>query len=73
VPSNGQKLQGFAISGSDRKFIWADAEIQGDDVLVSSPSVTNPTFVRYAWDGKHPWANLFNGEGLPARPFRTDS
>jgi sialate O-acetylesterase len=72
VPSKGEKLQGFAIAGADKKFVWADAEIQGDDILVSSAAIPNPVFVRYAWDGTHPWANLFNGEGLPARPFRTD-
>ena len=73
VPSKGEKLQGFAIAGADKKFVWADAEIQGDDILVSAAAIPNPAFVRYAWDGNHPWANLFNGEGLPARPFRTDS
>lgn len=73
VPSKGEKLQGFAIAGADKKFVWADSEIQGDDILVSAASVPTPLFVRYAWDGSHPWANLFNGEGLPARPFRTDS
>ena len=72
VPSKGKKVQGFALAGTDKKFVWADTEIQGDDVLVSAASIPSPLYVRYAWDGIHPRANLFNGEGLPARPFRTD-
>lgn len=70
---NGEKLQGFAIAGADKKFVWADAQIEGNDVIVSSPTVPTPAFVRYAWDGAHPWANLFNKDGLPAPTFRTDS
>ena len=51
--------------------MWADARIEGDTVIVSSPSVLNPTQVRYAWQS-NPTATLFNGAGLPATPFRTD-
>jgi sialate O-acetylesterase len=64
-------LQGFALAGTDRKFHWAQARIEGDTVVVSSPDVPNPVAVRYAW-GDSPRCNLFNKEGLPASPFRTD-
>jgi len=64
-------LQGFAVAGADRKFHWADARIDGDTVVVSSPDVPNPLAVRYAW-GDSPHCNLFNKDGLPASPFRTD-
>jgi len=68
----GTKLEEFAIAGEDRKWYWADAHIEGDTVLVSSPSVPNPKEVRYAWQS-NPAATLFNGAGLPAGPFRTDT
>jgi sialate O-acetylesterase len=70
---HGDKLQGFAIAGEDKKFYWADATIEGDMVIVSSPQVAKPAAVRYAWGQTHPWANLFNKDGLPALMFRTDS
>lgn len=68
----GPKLDEFAIAGEDRKWYWADAQIEGDTVVVSSPSVLNPKEVRYAWQS-NPAAALFNGAGLPAGPFRTDT
>jgi len=68
----GDKLEEFSIAGDDRKWFWADARIDGNTVVVSSPSVPNPTQVRYAWQS-NPAATLFNGAGLPAVPFRTDS
>lgn len=64
-------LKGFAVAGEDRRFVWADAVIDGNTVVVSSPKVTAPKAVRYAWDA-NPIANLYNGAGLPAVPFRTD-
>ena len=64
-------LKGFAIAGADRKFVWADAEIKGNTVVVSSPQVTEPKAVRYAW-AENPIGNLFNQEGFPASCFRTD-
>jgi len=64
-------LQGFAIAGADRKFQWAQARIEGSSVVVSSKDVPAPAAVRYAW-GDSPLCNLFNHEGLPASPFRTD-
>jgi sialate O-acetylesterase len=69
---NGDKLQGFAVAGADKVFQWADAVIDGDSVVVSSAKVPQPVNVRYAWAGKRTWANLFNKDGLPAIPFRTD-
>ena len=68
----GDKLGEFSIAEDDRKWFWADARIDGNTVVVSSPSVPNPTQVRYAWQS-NPAATLFNGAGLPAVPFRTDS
>jgi sialate O-acetylesterase len=68
----GEKVGEFAIAGDDQKWTWADARIEGDTVVVSSPSVPHPTQVRYAWQS-NPLATLFNGAGLPATPFRTDT
>ena len=68
----GDKLAEFSIAGDDRKWYWADARINGNTVIVSSPSVPNPKEVRYAWQS-NPAATLFNGAGLPAAPFRTDN
>ena len=67
------KLQGFSVAGEDRRFVWAEAAIDGDTVVVSSPKVHAPVAVRYAYSDKCPWANLFNKDGLPAPTFRTDS
>jgi sialate O-acetylesterase len=67
----GDKLTGFAICGEDKKFVWAEAKVDGDKVVVSSPNVAKPTAVRYAW-ANNPVCNLYNKEGLPAVPFRTD-
>jgi len=68
----GPKLEEFEIAGDDRKWYWADAHIKGNTVVVSSSSVPNPKEVRYAWQS-NPAATLFNGAGLPAAPFRTDT
>jgi len=67
----GAPLKGFAIAGADKKFVWAAAKIAGNEVVVSSDKVKAPVAVRYAW-GSSPECNLFNKEGLPASPFRTD-
>jgi sialate O-acetylesterase len=69
--AEGGKLKAFAIAGRDRKFVWADARIEGRTVFVSSPQVGYPVAVRYAW-GDDPEVSLYNVEGLPASPFRTD-
>lgn len=66
------ELKGFAIAGADRKFYWANAKIQGSQIVVSSPSVPRPVAVRYGW-ADCPVVNLWNKEGLPASPFRTDN
>jgi sialate O-acetylesterase len=63
---------GFAIAGEDRKFVWAKAKIiTGNLIEVTSPEVTNPVAVRYAW-ADNPVCNLFEKSGLPLTPFRTD-
>jgi sialate O-acetylesterase len=69
--ARGDKLTGFAVAGDDGKFVWADAVIEGDTVVVSSPAVAQPVAVRYGWDD-NPACNLYNRENLPAVPFRTD-
>ena len=69
--AKGGKLTGFAMAGDDRKFVWADAVVEGNTILVSSPKISKPAAVRYAWD-INPVCNLYNQAGLPAVPFRTD-
>ena len=69
--SPGSQLEGFAICGSDRNWLWANARIEKDTVLVWSNEVPQPVAVRYAW-ADSPTCNLYNGGGLPAAPFRTD-
>lgn len=71
--AKGGKLQQFAIAGSDGKFVWADAVIKGDKMVVQSPLVSGPVAVRYAWADNPEGCNLYNKEGLPASPFRTDN
>jgi sialate O-acetylesterase len=66
------KLQGFVICGKDKKFFKAEAVIEGNSVIVSSEKVKSPVAVRYSWAGL-PEANLFNKEGFPAVPFRSDT
>ena len=68
---DGQPLNWFEISGSDKHWQKADAKIDGDSVLVSNPGVSAPVSVRFAWD-QTPTANLTNKEGLPASAFCTD-
>ena len=70
-PAVSPDLVGFAIAGEDHKFVWAKAQIDGDAVVVSADSVPNPVAMRYAW-ADNPVCNLYNKEGLPASPFRTD-
>jgi sialate O-acetylesterase len=69
---HGEGLQGFSIAGEDRVFHWADAQIDGDTVVVHCDDVSQPVAVRYAWARNSTWANLFNKNGLPALTFRTD-
>jgi sialate O-acetylesterase len=65
-------VQSLEVAGADKKFYPAQGRIEGETLLVSSPGVKNPIAVRYAWSND-PEANLFNGAGLPATPFRSDS
>ena len=69
----GQKLDWFEIAGADGKFVWADAVIAGESVVVSSAEVQHPVQVRYAWATNPAGCNLYNKAGLPASPFRTVS
>jgi sialate O-acetylesterase len=69
---HGDSLGGFAIAGADRRWVWASARIDGSRVLVWSATVGKPVAVRYAWADNPERANLYNSEGLPAAPFRTD-
>jgi sialate O-acetylesterase len=71
VVGGGGPLKGFAVAGTDHKFVWADAQIDGNSVVVTSGKVAEPVAVRYAW-ADNPVCNLYNKEGLPASPFRTD-
>jgi sialate O-acetylesterase len=63
----------FAIAGQDKKFVWAEAKIENGKITVWSKEVPNPVAVRYAWADNPDGEKLFNTEGLPASPFRTDS
>ena len=65
------ELMGFVTAGKDQQFVFADAKIIGDTVVVSSPQVPEPAAVRYGW-ADLPKVNLFNKTGFPASPFRTD-
>lgn len=71
LEAKGGKLAGFVIAGADRKFVFADAKIEGDTVVVTSSQVPDPVAVRYGW-ADLPEVNLFNRDGFPASPFRTD-
>lgn len=66
------KVKGFAIAGADRKFVHATAKIDGNRVVVSSPDVSQPVSVRYAW-AANPVVSLYNAAEIPASPFRTDN
>jgi len=66
------ELKRFAIAGADQQWHWAKAAIDGDTVVVSCPEVKEPVAVRYAFSMNPEGANLYNKDGLPASPFRTD-
>jgi len=68
----GEQLKGFVIAGNDNKFVTAEAVIRNGEVFVSSALVTSPVHIRYAWANAPLEANLYNAEGFPAVPFRTD-
>ncbi len=69
--TDGGPIKGFALAGEDRKFHWAQAKLDMDHIVVSSPDVPNPVAIRYGWSD-NPDVNLVNGAGLPASPFRSD-
>jgi sialate O-acetylesterase len=71
--ARGGPLKWFVIAGADMKFVPAEAKIDGDTVVVSSPDVTAPVAVRYAWVNFPDGCNLYNAAGLPAAQFRTDN
>lgn len=71
IAKGGDKLNGFLLCGDDKKFVRAEAVIEGDKVIVTSAKVPAPKAVRYAWE-RNPVCNLYNKEGLPASPFRSD-
>jgi len=73
VAQGGGELKGFAIAGADMKWVWGNAKIEGNTVVVSSPDIKQPVAVRYAWALNPATSNLYNGAGLPATPFRTDN
>lgn len=66
-------VKGFAVAGEDKVFHWANAYQDGDDIIVFSDKVANPISVRYGWGDNPDDVNVYNQEGLPASPFRTDS
>ena len=71
LQAKGDKIVGFALAGADGEYHWAQANIEGDKVILASDQVPEPVSVRYAW-ADNPACNLYNKEGLPAVPFRTD-
>jgi sialate O-acetylesterase len=73
VAKGGEPLSWFVIAGADLKFVPAQARIDGNTVVVSSPEVPAPVAVRYAWVNFPEGCNLYNQAGLPAAQFRTDA
>ena len=68
----GDKLKYFSIAAADKKFVWANAKIEGNKVVVWNNKISKPVAVRYAWADDPEGADLYNKEELPASPFRTD-
>jgi sialate O-acetylesterase len=66
-------LRGFTIAGEDKKFVWAQAHIVGNTIVIHNAFIKKPVAVRYAWANNPDNANLYNADGLPASPFRTDN
>ncbi|HEX5168944.1 MAG TPA: sialate O-acetylesterase [Cyclobacteriaceae bacterium] len=73
IAKGSKELKYFAIAGEDKKFVWATAEIRNNKIIVWNDKVAKPVAVRYAWADDPEGANLYNKEGLPASPFRTDN
>ena len=72
ITNDGEELHYFSIAGEDKKFVWAKAKIEGNKIIVWNEQVIHPVYIRYAWADNPDGANLYNKEGLPASPFRTD-
>jgi sialate O-acetylesterase len=72
VANDGDELSHFSIADDSKKFVWAKARIEGNKVVVWAEGINNPKYVRYAWSDNPAGSNLYNSEGLPASPFRTD-
>jgi sialate O-acetylesterase len=73
ITNDGEEPGEFAIAGADKKFVWARTKIDGDKVIVWNDQVADPLYVRYAWSDSPVNPNLYNREGLPASPFRSDN
>ena len=73
VARGGTGLKYFAIAGADQVFVWANASIENDEIMVWSDQISAPVAVRYAWADNPEGCNLYNREGLPASSFRTDN
>jgi sialate O-acetylesterase len=71
LTARGGRLRGFEIAGDGGAYVPAEARIDGPTVVVSSPLVQDPRYVRYGW-ADYPECNLYNSEGLPASPFRSE-
>jgi sialate O-acetylesterase len=72
ITNDGEAPSDFAIAGEDKKFVWAAARIEGNTIIVSNAGISAPKYVRYAWADNPPNPNVYNKEGLPLAPFRTD-
>ncbi len=73
MAKDNDELTYFAIAGADKKFVWAKAFIENNTVIVWNDAIADPMYVRYAWADNPDGANLYNKEGLPASPFRSDN
>jgi len=72
VTNDNEEPRWFSIAGADKKFVWANAKIKGNTIVVWNDSIAQPLYVRYAWADNPANVNVYNKEGLPASPFRTD-
>jgi len=73
ITNDGEEPNEFAIAGADKKFVWAKTKIDGNKIVVWNDALASPMYVRYAWADNPVNPNLYNKEGLPASPFRTDN
>jgi sialate O-acetylesterase len=71
--NDGEPPAEFAIAGADKKFVWAKTKIEGDKIIIWCDAIANPVYIRYAWADNPVNPNVYNKEGLPASPFRTDN